>query len=215
MNAGESTLTLEPGRPNGAGLVLVHAWWGLNDFARRLAARFAAQGYRVVAPDLFDGRVANTVEEAAALRRLMTAIRREPAYRILERAAQELTAAGVARIGTVGISMGGHWAWWLAGRGHIDVRATVAFYAARNGNFAHSRSAFLAHFAEHDAFVSRATTRRLLKNLQTVGRPAEFHTYPGTRHWFFEDDRPEFDAAAAGLAWDRTLAFLDTRLASR
>ena len=45
------------------------------------------------------------------------------------------------------------------------------------------------------------------------GGKSTFHTYPGTGHWFFEADRPDaFHPEAANLAWDRTLAFLSTKL---
>ena len=45
--------------------------------------------------------------------------------------------------------------------------------------------------------------------LREAGRPATFYRYQGTGHWFFEPDRPDaYDAAAAGLAWERTLSFL-------
>jgi dienelactone hydrolase len=53
-------------------------------------------------------------------------------------------------------SMGGHWACWLARRPELPIGATVTFYAARTGDYAGSRSDFLAHFAETDEWVSAA-----------------------------------------------------------
>jgi carboxymethylenebutenolidase len=50
------------------------------------------------------------------------------------------------------------------------------------------------------------------KTLTAAGGQTSFHTYPDTRHWFFENDRPEYNAPAAKLAWDRTTEFLKSQL---
>src|SRR5690349_12320652 len=55
-----------PGNPRGKVLVL-HAWWGLNDFFKSFADRLASQGFLSLAPDLYDGPVAKSVEEAKDL----------------------------------------------------------------------------------------------------------------------------------------------------
>lgn len=167
-----------------------------------------------LAPDLYDGRVAGTVAEARALRAAVTASRTEPAYKYLIRMISELRGAAAAdTIGVVGFSMGGHWAYWLAQRPDLPIVATVAFYAARNGDYSESRSSFLAHFAETDEWVSPAGIKKLKRSLSKAGRVFECHTYPGTGHWFFEDDRTDaFEPEAAALAWKRTIDFLRQRL---
>ena len=50
------------------------------------------------------------------------------------------------------------------------------------------------------------------QKLRAAGKQATFHIYPGTRHWFCEPDRPEYDPQAAVLAWNRTLDFLKANL---
>jgi carboxymethylenebutenolidase len=45
-----------------------------------------------------------------------------------------------------------------------------------------------------------------------AGVDATRHTYPGVAHWFVEEDRPEYDPAAAKLSWDRTVEFLKKSL---
>jgi dienelactone hydrolase len=60
------------------------------------------------------------------------------------------------------------------------------------------------------------TFRRFCDRLAGEGfvalAPDLYDTYPGTKHWFFEADRPEYDPAAAQLAWERTVAFLHQEL---
>jgi carboxymethylenebutenolidase len=46
------------------------------------------------------------------------------------------------------------------------------------------------------------------KDMRTAGQNPSFHIYPNKSHWFFENDRPEYDPEAADLAWNRTLEFL-------
>jgi carboxymethylenebutenolidase len=67
--------------------------------------------------------------------------------------------------------------------------------------------AYLGHFAENDEFVNSEA------ELQAATARGEAHVYPGTKHWFMEDDRPEYDAAAAELAYTRTVEFLRQHLA--
>lgn len=196
----------------GPGIVVLHSWWGLNTFFKELCDRFADAGFVAIAPDLFAGKVATTVDAARELRAAATASRREPAYKMLTAAIDHLSrheAVTTPRVALVGFSMGGHWALWLAQRAEIPVDATVVFYAARSGDYSQSQSRFLFHFAENDDWVSGASVKKLKRSLAAAGREANFYEYPGTTHWFFESDRrDEFDQTAATLSWKRTLSFL-------
>src|SRR3989449_4686263 len=57
-----------PRSGKGAGVLVLHAWWGLNDFFKGFCDRLASQRFLAFAPDLHDGSVAKSVEEAKELR---------------------------------------------------------------------------------------------------------------------------------------------------
>ncbi len=202
-----------PKSGSGPGVIVLHSWWGLNPFFKKLCDRFARAGFVALAPDLYAGRVATTPTQAKALRHQSTAQRKTPAYKLLIAAIELLRsheAVQGSRVALVGFSMGGHWALWLAQRPELPIGATVVFYAARSGNYTRSRSRFLFHFAESDDWVSAASVKKLKSNLAHSNADATYYAYPGTTHWFFENDRKDaFNKSAAVAAWKRTIAFIN------
>jgi carboxymethylenebutenolidase len=92
------------------------------------------------------------------------------------------------------------------------VAATVTFYGTQDVDLGAATSVFLGHYAEDDAYVSEDDLVFFESSMHLDGLAPTFHRYPGTRQWFFEDDREEHDAEAAALAWDRTVAFLDANV---
>jgi len=77
-------------------------------------------------------------------------------------------------------------------------------------DFSNSRADYLGHFAENDEYEPQSNVDSLAESLQRAGRPVTFHGYPNTGHWFFEPDVAQaYNPAAASLAWERTLAFLN------
>ena len=135
-----------PKSGNGPGVLVLHSWWGLNAFFRGLCDRLARAGFVALAPDLYDGKVATSVDAAKRLRTAATATRRVPAYKMLMAAINFLSqheAVTSPRVALVGFSMGGHWALWLAQRPELPIASTVIYYAARNGDYTRSDSRFL------------------------------------------------------------------------
>jgi carboxymethylenebutenolidase len=210
---GEPYLALPPGGA-GPGVLVLHAWWGLNDTFRAVCDRLAAAGCVALAPDLYAGAVAATIDEAEAL---MTADSRDFAgtRALVEGAVATLRGHPGVRgdgVGAVGFSMGASWAMLLATERPADLAAVVIFYGSGEGDFGRARAAFLGHYAEGDEWEPDEQVRQLEEDIRAAGREVAFHRYPGARHWFFEPDRPEHDPAAADLAWERTLAFLHRHL---
>ena len=204
---------VKPLSGSGKGVLALHAWWGLNAFMRGFCDRLAGEGFTVLAPDLYHGAIANTIPEAEKLR---SKLKRQAASQAIHQAAERLrqeTGEGQEGIGVVGFSLGGYWALWLAEQPASAVLATVVFYGTRSGDYRESRSAFQVHLAESDPYVSASGVKALHKCLKAAGRTAEFHSYPGTSHWFFEDDRTDaYQNEAADLAWKRTHEFLQGSL---
>ncbi|MEP6693795.1 MAG: dienelactone hydrolase family protein [Chloroflexota bacterium] len=191
-----------------AGVLVLHAWWGLNDDVRASAERLRREGYTVITPDLYGGKVANTIQGAEALAKGMDQPR---AAAEADRALTELTkkSEGVA---VLGWSLGASYGWELAHKRAGDIRGFITYYGLGDVDAAAALPPILYHFAEHDEFDSADDVRRTEQKLLAAGRDAKFHIYPGTKHWFDEPSRPEFDKKASALAWERTLAFLDTQL---
>ena len=197
-----------PASGAGPGMLVLHAWWGLNATFRHFCDRLAGEGWVALAPDLYNGQVATTRESAMQLMRQMD---KGAARKALNTAVKDLAAHPAVNrrtIGVVGFSMGAYYALGLACQKPRSISAVVNFYGTGRGKFAEAQAAFLGHFAEQDEFEPLADVRQLEETIRQAGKTVAFHIYPHTRHWFFEPDRPEYDPAAAQLAWERTAAFL-------
>ncbi len=189
-----------------AGVLVLHAWWGLNDDVRAYARRLAGEGFAVETPDLYgDGRVATEIEAAKALLK----------GRDTDRALREIDAAAgrLARLGryaVLGWSMGASFAWDLVERHPGTVAALVDHYGGGWPEPDATLPPILGHYGELDDDPSPAAVRELEQRIKAAS--PEFHMYPGAKHWFAEPSRPQHDTAAATIAWDRTVRFLTQQL---
>lgn len=216
VGEGKAQATVSKPEAGGPGVLVLHAWWGLTPFFKGLCERLAEAGFVTLAPDLYRGVTAQTVEEAEQL--MQQASDEDTAWREkVSRAAAEALLALPERkgsqIGVVGFSAGAWWAAQLAAYAPDDVGAVVLYYGAVDADFARSRAAFQGHFGEVDAFEPEEVVQGMEQAMRDAGRDVMIHRYPGTGHWFFEDDRPDaYEPEAAQLAWERTVSFLRERL---
>ncbi|HUF38037.1 MAG TPA: dienelactone hydrolase family protein [Anaerolineales bacterium] len=207
-----AALSLPPGG-SGPGVLLLHAWWGLNPFFKSLCDRIAAQGFVCLAPDLFQGETAKTREEAEDL----VNRRDDDDYigSVVTAAKDHLLAHPVCtseKIGVVGFSFGAAWVLVLASQALEQIGAGVLFYGIWRADFVSIQAPILGHFSDMDEWEPYDNTVKLIDEMGEIGLDVEFHSYPGQPHWFMESDRPEYDAEAAELAWERTFAFIKKHL---
>jgi carboxymethylenebutenolidase len=194
-----------PQSGKGPGLLLLHPWWGLTDLFKGLADQLAAEGFVVFAPDFFDG--ASTADIAEAEKQVKSREGNFPAMQALAHDAVKFLKAHSAvtseKMAAMGFSFGAAYALLLAEEAPDAFDKIVLFYGMAGADVSASPARFLAHFADNDPYEPVEEAQKMKSpNLQV-------HIYPNTGHWFFESNRPDaYNAEAAKLSWERTLAFL-------
>jgi len=205
-----------PPAGTGPGLIVIQEWWGLTSHIVDVCDRFAAEGYVVLAPDLFGGATTHDSAEAMRLRQELSA---EQASRDLAGAVDYLLghdAVTSAQLGVVGFCMGGGFVLTLAAQQGDRIAAAVPFYGSLREatDFTGMDAEVLGHYGESDQTIPAEEARALAERIHTEsGRPAEFLFYPAG-HAFFNDENliGTYDEESARTAWVRTLEFLRTRL---
>lgn len=204
-----------PSQGSGPGLVVIQEWWGLVDHIKDVCDRFAAEGFVALAPDLYDGKVTRSPDEAD---KLFMALNIARAGIDLRGAAEALLARPEVKsdkVGVLGFCMGGQLALYAAAEYPDRFAAVVDFYGVHpNVRIDPSRLKvpILAHFAKRDNSVKEKDARALVRKIQVAGGSVEAHFYDAD-HAFFNDTRPTvYDRESAALAWERTLAFLRKHL---
>jgi len=194
------------GTPRG-GLVVIQEIFGVNRHIRAVCDGYAADGYLVVAPALFDRYQKDvdwgyTPEDIARGRELRG--RAETAPALADIAAARAVAASAGKVGAVGYCWGGLLAWQSAAR--VDgLACAIAYYGGGMPNAISEtpRCPVMAHFGERDAMIPLAGVHAL-----AAAHPAVEVFIYDAGHGFNCDERGSFDAASAKVARERTLAFL-------
>lgn len=194
-------------------VLVVHENRGLNPHIEDIARRLAVEGYLALAPDALTplGGYPGDEDKARALFAQLDQAKTRQDF-LAAAAVLKARPESHGRMGVVGFCYGGGVAHMLATQ-LPDLAAAVPFYGNHPPaeDAAKVRAPLLIHFAGVDERINAAwpTYEAALK---AAGVRYTAHQYAGTQHGFHNDTTPRFDAAAAKLAWDRTMAFFAQNL---
>lgn len=197
------------------GIVVIHEWWGLNDWVKEQAAKLADQGYVTLAIDLYRGKVATTPEEA---HEIMRGVPEDRAKRDLHAAVEFLKAQSSVkpdRIGSIGWCMGGGYS--------LDVALQEPTLSADVINYGHLASdpeslksihaSILGLFGGQDRGIPADDVRKFEQALKQQGKKVEIMIYPDAGHAFENPNNKDgYRADDAADAWKRTVSFLASTL---
>lgn len=207
-------------RPASAGttrlppVLVIHENRGLNPHIEDITRRLALDGFMAFAPDALTplgGYPGDEDKARAAFATLDQAKTREDF--LASASWLRARADGNGKLGAVGFCYGGGIVHWLSTR-LPDLSAGVPFYGNSPApeEAAKVKAPLLVHLAAVDERINAAWPAYEAA-LKAAGVTFTMHQYPGTQHGFNNDTTPRYDAAAAKLAWDRTLAFFKEHLA--
>lgn len=194
-----------PDKETTTAIILIQEWWGINDHVRDIAARYAAEGFLCVAPDLYRGKLAKNTTEASAL---MHGLAIEDGMETIRAALAETKSKyNAEQVGITGYCMGGTFA--LRAACEIsDLAAAAPFYGdiPEEAVLKQLRVSTLFIAGKRDAWINTEKVKGLEAAARKYELPLEVVSYDAD-HAFFNDTRPEvYDAAAATDAWRRVLA---------
>jgi carboxymethylenebutenolidase len=197
------------------GVIVIHEWWGLNDWVKEQASKLADQGYQALAVDLYRGKVATTPDEA---HEIMRGVPEDRAKQDLDAAFTYLKSQNNVkgdRIGAIGWCMGGGYS--------LDVALQQPTLAADVINYGHLavdqsslkkiNSPILGIFGGKDRGIPVEDVKKFQQSLQQLGKKIDIVIYPDSGHAFENPNNKEgYRAQDAEDAWKHITEFLATNL---
>ncbi|OGF87636.1 hypothetical protein A3B19_02475 [Candidatus Giovannonibacteria bacterium RIFCSPLOWO2_01_FULL_46_32] len=205
---------VKPKRANGAGVVVIHEWWGVNQQIKGVADRLAGEGYFVLAVDLYEGEITEKPEEAEEMK---NAVKDEFALRRVGEAIEKLTSEGIApeRTAVWGFCFGGSVAFKSAAA-DLGAGAYIIYYGSMvtddKAVLAKIQKPILGIFGGQDKAIPQLLVESFQKNLNELGKTNEIYVYPEADHAFFNEERPKYNAAVSADCWGKTFAFFKKHL---
>jgi carboxymethylenebutenolidase len=213
MISGFLALPDTPGRH--PAVVVIHEWWGLNDWVKAQTEKLAADGYVALAVDLYRGKVTTLPETA---QELMQGTPQDRAVRDLEAGFNFLAAradVNKAKIASFGWCMGGGYSFQLAIH-EPKLAACVVNYGAPPTDpaaIANIKAPILGNFGGDDMGIKPASVRAFEASAKGAGKSVDIKIYDGAPHAFEnENNKDAYRAQSAADAWTRSTSFLDKTL---
>jgi len=216
--SGDETVNAILYTPQGKGpfpaLVVIHEWWGLNDWVKEQGSKLADQGYVALAIDLYRGKVATTPDEA---HQIMRGVPSDRASRDLLAATAYLRSqknVSPGKVGSIGWCMGGGYSLDLA-IADPKLKASVINYghlASDKATLQNVNAAILGIFGGQDKGIPVDDVKKFQSDLQALGKTAEIKIFPDAGHGFENQNNPNYRADDAKQAWELTTSFLAKNL---
>jgi carboxymethylenebutenolidase len=217
--SGDETVSGYLALPEGGGkhpaVILIHEWWGLNDWVKEQSQKFAAEGYVALAVDLYRGKVATSPDEA---HELMRGVPQDRGMRDLEAAFAYLAArpdVKTDRIGSAGWCMGGGYSIQLA-VAETKLAACIVNYGplpTEAANLAKIKAPVLGNFGADDRGIPADAVRAFAAAMKTAGKTADVKIYDGAGHAFENPNNKDgYRPEAAADAWQRMTGFFKKTL---
>jgi carboxymethylenebutenolidase len=208
-----SAYVAEPAKGKaGPTIVVIHENRGLNEHIRDVTRRVALEGYRAVAPDLLASAGGTPADENKA-REMIGAL--DLAATVQDAQSVFARLGGGRKAGVTGFCWGGAMVNRLAVAGAPGLAAAVSYYGPAPDPAEAVKVAvpLMLHLPERDTRVAN-TVRPFVAALRAANKPVTLHEYAGANHAFNNDTSAErYNAEAAKLAWQRTMAFFKANLA--
>src|SRR5271157_2652827 len=213
--SGDETVNAILYTPQGKGpfpaLVVIHEWWGLNDWVKEEASKLADQGYAALAIDLYRGKVATTPDEA---HQIMRGVPEDRANRDLLAATAFLASqknVDDKRIGSMGWSMGGGYSLDLA-INDPKLKAAVINYghlASDDATLKKIDAPILGIFGGQDKGITPDDVHKFESQTKALGKTVDIHIFPDAGHAFENPNNKDgYRADDTAEAWKLTVAFL-------
>jgi carboxymethylenebutenolidase len=193
------------------GIVVIHEWWGLNDWVKEQASKLSDLGYVALAIDLYRGKVAATPDEA---HELMRGLPEDRAKRDLHAAFEFLQSQSTVkkdRIASIGWCMGGGYSLDMALQ-EPTLRADVINYghlATDTDSLKKINAAILGIFGGKDRGITPADVKKFEQSLKQLGKKVDMVIYPDAGHAFENPNNKDgYRPDDAADAWKRTVKFL-------
>lgn len=188
-------------------LLIIHEWWGLNDYIKQEAARFAKElpGVNVLALDLYDGQVAADADQAG---KLMQGVKTDRAQAIIKGAL--LYAGPQAQIASIGWCFGGGWSIQTALLAGSKAKACVAYYGMPEKDVTKLKTLntdVLFVFAKQDKWINEQVVEQFKKDMATAKKSLTVKSYDAD-HAFANPSNPKYNKAYAEEAHAASLAYL-------
>lgn len=193
------------------GIVVIHEWWGLNDWVKEQASKLADQGYVTLAIDLYRGKVATTPDEA---HEIMRGVPEDRAKRDLHAAVEFLMSQSNVkkdRIASIGWCMGGGYSLDVALQEPTLTAAVINYghLATDSESLKGIHASILGLFGGRDRGISVDDVKKFEAQLKQAGKNVDIVIYPNAGHAFENPNNKDgYRADDAADAWKRTVSFL-------